>query len=156
MPNNNELKKLILREFHVKPYLGHSEYHKILIAIKNFYYWPNLKKEVTKFVAKCLDCQWVKSKCKNPVGLLQLISIPKWKWEVISMDFITGLLRKSRQNDSIMVLVDRLRKVAHFIVVKSTNSSRKAAQTFIKEISSLHGVPKRIISDRVSKFTSKY
>jgi len=55
--NCSEVKKLILREFHVKPYSSHLRYQKMLMMVKKFYYWPNLKKELAKFVARCLDCQ---------------------------------------------------------------------------------------------------
>jgi len=105
-----------------------------------------LKKEVENFVARCLDCQWVKAKCKHPVGLLHPISIPEWKWEVTSMDFIIGLSIISRQNDSIMIMVDRLSKVSHFIAVLSANSSSEVAQIFIREIVRLHDVSMKIIS----------
>eukprot|EP00253_Pinus_taeda_P014877 PITA_14877 len=94
--NNSELKKVIWREFHVKPYSGHLGYQKTLTTVKRFYYWSNIKKDVAEFIARCLDCQMVKAECKHPSGLLQSISIPKWKWEVISMDFITGFLRTMR------------------------------------------------------------
>lgn len=115
--NNSELKKVILREFHVKPYSGHPGYQKMLTAVKRFYYWPNLKSDVAKFVARCFDCHCVKEKCKHPGGLLQQIAIPKWKWEAISMYSITGLSRIVRQHHSIMVIVDRLIEVTHFILV---------------------------------------
>ena len=95
----------------------------MLTTVKMFYYWMNLKKEVAEFVARCLDCQQVKVECKHPSGLLQLIMILEWKWEVISMDFITSLSRTYRKHDSIMVVFDRLTKVAHFILVKYTYSS---------------------------------
>ena len=68
------------------------------------------------------------AECKNLVGILHLILIPEWKWEVISMDFITILSRTSRQHDSIMVVVDMLKKVAHFILVKSMYSASDVAQ----------------------------
>jgi len=118
--NKSELKKLILREFHVKPYLGHIGYHKTLNVVKIFYYWQNVKKDVEEFVARCLDCQMVKAEYKHIGGLLQLIAIPKWKWEVISIDFITGLPRIVREHDSIIVVVDKLTNIAHFIIVMST------------------------------------
>lgn len=125
--NCSELKNLILREFHAKPYSGHPRYQRMLTAVKKFYYWSNLKKEVVELVARCLDFQWVKAKCKHPSGLLEPIAIPEWKWEAISMDFITGLTRTARQHDSIMVLVDRLGKVAHFIPIKTTYSDNEVA-----------------------------
>jgi len=108
--NESELKKTILQGFHAKPYLSHLGYQNTLKMVKNFYYWQNMK-EVTKFVARFLDCQQVKVECKHTSGLLLPILIPKGKWEVISMDFFTCLSRTSRKNDSIMVVVDRLMKV---------------------------------------------
>ena len=95
VPDSSELKKVILREFHAKPYLSHPSYQKTLIAVKILYYWPNIKKDVAEFVAICLDFQMVKAKCKHPGGMLQPIVIPGWKWEVISMDF-TSLPKTTR------------------------------------------------------------
>ena len=123
VPNDSEIKKIILREFHANPYSGHPRYQNMLIVVTKFYYWPNLKKEVAKFVAICLDFQQVKAECKHIGGLLQPILIPKWKWEVIFMDFIIGLPRTYRQHDYIMIVVERLTKVDHFIPVKSMNSA---------------------------------
>ena len=137
---DNELKKIILREFHVKPYSGHPGYQKTLATINTLYYWLNLKGYVADFVARCLDFQQVKAKRKHRGRILHPILIPKWKWEVIYMDFIIGIPRKLRKHDSIMVGVDRLRKVAHFIPVKTTYSTSEVAHVFIMEIMRLHGV----------------
>eukprot|EP00253_Pinus_taeda_P032560 PITA_32560 len=130
VPDENELKKLILREFHANPYSGHPGYQKILTAVK--------------------------AECKHPSGLLQPILIPEWKWEVISMDFITGFTRTSKQHDSIMVVVDNLTKVAHFIPVKSTYLANDVVEVFIRDVVRLHGVLKKIVSDRDGKFTSRF
>ena len=113
--DNNELKKVISVDFHMKPNLGHPRYQKTLIVANKFYYLSNMKKDVVEFMAMCFNCQHLKAECKHPGGLLQPISIPEWEWEVISMDFITRLPRTVRQHDSIMVVVYRLTKVAHFI-----------------------------------------
>lgn len=83
---------------------------------------------------------------KHPTGLLQLIRIPEWKWKVISIDFIIGLPRTSRQHVAIMVVIDKLRKVVNFVVVKSNNYASEVAQIFIKETVRLHGILKKIIS----------
>jgi len=69
----SELRKVILRYFHAKPYSGHLGYQKTLTAMKRFYYWLNMKRDVIDFVARCFDCQHVKEKCKHPGGLLQSI-----------------------------------------------------------------------------------
>ena len=120
MLDRNELKKVILSEFHVKPYLGHPRYQKTLTTLKKFNYWSNLKKDVAEFVVRCFDCQKVKEGCKHPGGLLKLILILEWKWGVISFQFIKNFPSTVRQHDSIMVFVDMLTKVEHFILVRYT------------------------------------
>jgi hypothetical protein len=84
------------------------------------------------------------------------LPIPEWKWEIISMDFITGLPKTIKQHDAIMVVVDKLSKETHFIPIKSTFKSIDVANVFMKEIFRLHGFPKTIISDRDAKFTSSF
>lgn len=153
---SSELKKVILREFHANPYSGHPSYQKTLIKVKRFYYWSNLKRDVAKFVARCFYYQHVKVECKHPSGLLQPITIPKWKREVISTDFITGLPKTVRHHDSITVVVDRLKKVAPFILVKSTLLASDVAQVFIRDVVRLHGIPKKIVLDRDEKLTYKF
>jgi transposase InsO family protein len=79
-----------------------------------------------------------------------------WKWEEVGMDFITGLSMSNRGHDSIWVIVDRLTKVAHFLPVKTTDRGQNLAELYISRIVSLHGLPKRIVSDRGSQFTSRF
>jgi hypothetical protein len=88
--------------------------------------------------------------------LLQPLKIPEWKWEEIRMDFIVGLPRTQAGYDSIWVIVERLTKVAHFIPVKTTYSGAKLVELYMSRIVCLHGVPKKIVSDRGSQFTSKF
>jgi hypothetical protein len=78
-----------------------------------------------------------------------------WKWEEVGMDFIAGLPRSNRGHDSIWVIVDRLTKVAHFLLVKTTQKGRDLADLYMSKIVSLHGVPKRILTDRGTQFTSR-
>ena len=115
-----------------------------------------MKAEVAEYIARCLDCQQVKTEHQHPAGFLQPLPIPSWKWEVISLDFITGLPRNQNQNDSIMVLVDKLSKATHFIPIKTTYNATNIADIFLKQIFRLHGVPKVIISDRDPKFTGNF
>ena len=93
---------------------------------------------------------------QHPAGLLQPLPVLEWKWEVISMDFITGLSMTWRQHDSIMVVVDKLTKAAHFIPAKSTHKTDDIAKIFMKEIFKLHGLPKAIVSNIDVKFTSNF
>ncbi|KAD2805861.1 hypothetical protein E3N88_39238 [Mikania micrantha] len=98
----------------------------------------------------------VKAEHQRPSGLLQQPEIPMWKWEQISMDFITKLPRTSHSHDSIWVIVDRLTKSAHFIPIREDNSMDRLAKLYINEIVSRHGIPISIISDRDSRFTSRF
>jgi hypothetical protein len=82
--------------------------------------------------------------------------VPEWKWETISLDFIIGLPKNQKQNDSIMVVNDKLSKSTHFIPMKFTFKDIKIAEIFMKEIFRLHGIPKIVISDRDVKFTSTF
>ena len=93
---------------------------------------------------------------QHPAGLLPHFPVLEWKWEVISMDFITGFSMIVRQHDSIMVVVDKLTKESNFIPVKSTYKDNSITKLFMKDIFRLHGFPKAIISDRDTKFTSKF
>eukprot|EP00253_Pinus_taeda_P012699 PITA_12699 len=156
VPNDNSLKKVIMDEFHTSHYAGHPGYQKMLTALRKEYYWPGMKKHVVEYLTRCLECQQIKAEHQHLAGLLQPLPIPEWKWEVISMDFITGLPKTKRNNDSIMVVVDKLSKVAHFIPVQSTYKAVQIAHVFMQNIFRLHGLPKTIISDRDVKFTSAF
>jgi hypothetical protein len=107
-----------------------------------------MKKDVAAHVALCDVCQRVKAEYQRPAGLLQPLKVPEWKWEEIGMDFIVGLPRTRDGYDSIWVIVDRLTKVAHFIPVKMTYTGVKLAELYNSRIVCLHGVPKKIVSDR--------
>jgi hypothetical protein len=98
----------------------------------------------------------VKDKHRHPTCLLQPFPIPKWKWEVVTIDFITKLPRTTKQHDSIMVVVDKLTKAAHFIQMKLIHKATNIVDIYMREISMLHGVPKEIVSDRDPKFTPKF
>eukprot|EP00253_Pinus_taeda_P006607 PITA_06607 len=156
IPNQSSIKEKILDENHRSPYAGHPGYQKLITSLRKEYYWPGMKKDVVEYLARCLECQQVKAEHQHPAGLLQLIPIPEWKWETITMDFITGLPKSKRSNDSIMVVVDKLSKSAHFIPVQSTYRAAQIANIFMQNIFKLHGLPKVIISDRDVKFTSAF
>jgi hypothetical protein len=118
--------------------------------------WPGLKKEIAEYIARCMKCQKVKAEHRHPAGLLQPLPIPEWKLDMVTMDFITGLPRTSKQHDSILVVVDKLTKAAHFIPLKTTHRATDVADIFLKEVARLHRIPKTIVSDRDPKFTSNF
>jgi hypothetical protein len=115
-----------------------------------------MKCEVARYVLECDTCRKVKANYMKPRGLLQPLSIPDWKWEDISMDFIVGLPLTTRKVESIRVIVDRFTKSAHFIPVHTGFTAEKYAEIYIARILCLHGVPKMIISDRGSQFVARF
>ena len=156
VPNVPEINLLILNEVHKSLYSGHPGYQKMITMLRKDYLWPNMKNEVAEYIARCIECQQVKVEHRHPTGLLQPLPIPDWKWEIISLDFITGLPKNKKQNDYVMVVVDKLSKASHFILVKTTYTTAKIAEIFMKEMFHLHGIPKMIISDRDRKFTGNF
>ncbi|GJV61474.1 putative reverse transcriptase domain-containing protein [Tanacetum coccineum] len=147
---------LIMHESHKSKYSIHPGSDKMYQDLKKLYWWPNMNVEIATYVSKCLTYAKVKAEHQKPSGLLQQPEIPKWKWEKITMDFISKLPRTSSGYDSIWVIVDRLTKSAHFLPMKKTDSIEKLAQLYLKEIVCKHGVPTSIISDRDSLFTSRF
>ncbi|GJR47198.1 reverse transcriptase domain-containing protein [Tanacetum coccineum] len=117
--------------------------------------WPGMKRDIATYVSRCLTCSKVKAEHQRPSGLLQQPEIPEWKWDKITMDFITKLPRSKSGHDTIWVIVDRLTKSAHFLAIREDYSTEKLAKIYVDEIVTRHGVPVSIISDRDGRFTSR-
>ncbi|GJV22617.1 putative nucleotidyltransferase, ribonuclease H [Tanacetum coccineum] len=116
---------------------------------------PGMKRDIATHVSKYLTCSKVKAEHQRPSGLLQQPEIPEWKWDKITMDFITKLPRSKNGHDTIWVIVDRLTKSAHFMAIREDYSTERLARIYIDEIVTRHGVPVSIISDREGRFTSQ-
>ena len=153
MPDVDHLREKILQEAHDSPYSIHPGRTKMYQDLKERYWWYGLKRDVAAHVALCDVCQRVKAELQRPAGLLQPLKVPEWKWKEIGMDFIVGLPRTKDGYDSIWVIVDRLTKVAHFIPVKTTCTGAQLAELYISRIVCLHGVPKKIVSDRGTQWS---
>ncbi|KAK1643793.1 hypothetical protein QYE76_061598 [Lolium multiflorum] len=156
VPDNDEIKEVILREAHQTPYSIHPGSTKMYMDLKELFWWNNMKREIAQYVAECHTCQRVKAEHQSPAGQLQHLPIPEWKWEEIGMDFITGLPMTNKKKDMIWVILDRLTKSAHFLAVNQQDKGEKLIDLYIKEIVSKHGVPKKIVSDQGSVFTSAF
>jgi hypothetical protein len=156
VPDIPKIKDLILKEAHETPYSIHPGSTKMYMDIEELFWWNNMKREIAKFVSECHTCQRVKAEHQSPAGLMQPLNIPKWKWEEIGMDFITGLPLTPKKKDMIWGIVDRLTKSAHFLAVNQEDSREKLVDLYVQEIVSKHGVPKTIVSDRGSVFTSAF
>nr|GEZ49201.1 reverse transcriptase domain-containing protein [Tanacetum cinerariifolium] len=107
-----------------------------------------MKAKITTYVSKCLTCAKVKAEYQKSYGLLVQPEILKWKWENITMDFVTKLSKTSNGQDTIWVIVDRLTKSAHFLPMREDDSLEKLTRQYLKEVFLRHGLPVSIISDR--------
>jgi len=109
-----------------------------------YYHWPRMKKSVAKWVSQCDSCQQIKIDPQVSIGLLQSLHVPTWKWETISMDFITGLpTRKGQRNDSVWVIVDRHQTDTFYTSKKHQPSSQSRGKVYKR-------------SDQAPRYTSQY
>ena len=107
VPNVPKIKLLILNKIHKTPYSGHPSYQKTITMLRKDYFQPNMKNELAEYIARCFECQKVKTEHQHPTGLLHPLPILSWiKWEIISLDFVKGLPRNQNLNDSIMVVAN--------------------------------------------------
>ncbi|GKC61303.1 reverse transcriptase domain-containing protein [Tanacetum coccineum] len=111
LPLFGGLRDLIMHESHKSKYSIHPGSDKMYQDLKKLYWWPNMKAIIAEYVGKCLTCSRVKAECQKPSGLLVQPKISMWKWERITMDFITKLPKTSNEHDTIWVIVDRLKRI---------------------------------------------
>ncbi|GJU92914.1 reverse transcriptase domain-containing protein [Tanacetum coccineum] len=155
VPLIGDMRTIIMDEAHKSKYSVHPGADKMYYDLRDMYWWPGMKRDIATYVSKCLTCLKVKAEHQRPSGLLQQPEIPEWKWDKITMDFITKLPRSKSGNDTIWVIVDRLTKSAHFLAIREDYSTEKLAKIYVDEIVARHGVPVSIISDRDGRFTSR-
>ncbi|GJT99173.1 putative reverse transcriptase domain-containing protein [Tanacetum coccineum] len=156
LPCYGDLRTLVMHESHKSKYSIHPGSDKMYQDLKQLYWWPNMKANIATYVSKCLTCAKVKAEHQKPSGLLVQPEIPEWKWEKITMDFVTKLPKMANGYDTIWVIVDRLTKSAHFLPMRENDPMEKLMKLYIKEVVTRHGVPVSIISDRDGRFTSLF
>ncbi|KAK5802657.1 hypothetical protein PVK06_030269 [Gossypium arboreum] len=156
VPKNSELISIILNEAHCSRMAIHPGSTKMYNDLKRRFWWHGMKRDISDFVSRCLICQQVKAEHQVPSGLLQPITIPEWKWDRVTMDFVSGLPLSASRKDAIWVVVDRLTKSAHFIPVRTDFSLDKLAELYVSQIVRLHGVPISVVPDRDPRFTSQF
>ena len=115
-----------------------------------------MKRHVGDFVRRCLTCQQVKAKHQKPVGLLQPLEVAEWKWEHVTMDFVTHLPWTPQGHDAVWLIVDQLTKSALLLAVQMTFTLERFCRLYMQEIIRLHGVPVSIVSNRDPRFTAHF
>ncbi|GJU76898.1 putative reverse transcriptase domain-containing protein [Tanacetum coccineum] len=155
LPSEQLNRITIIDEAHKSKYFVHPRADKMYYDLRDMYWWPGMKRDIATCVSKCLTCSKVKAEHQRTSGLLQQPEIPEWKWDKITMDFITKLPRSKNGHDTIWVIVDRLTKSAHFLAIREDYSTERLARIYIDKIVARHGVLVSIISDRDGRFTSR-
>ncbi|GJZ89392.1 putative nucleotidyltransferase, ribonuclease H [Tanacetum coccineum] len=156
VPLKGDVRTLIMDEAHKSKYFVHSGADKIYYDLRDRYWWSGMKKDIAVYVSRCLTCLKVKAENQRPYGLLQQLEILEWKWERITMDFVTKLPRTSSGHDTIWFIMDRLAKSAHFLPMLEDYNMDRLARLYLNKIIARHGVPISIISDHDSRFTSRF
>ena len=156
VPNDMDLRKKILYESHNIVFTMHPRGNQMYQDMKQYYWCRGMKKDISKYVSKCLTCQQVKDKHQVPSELLNPLPIPQWKWDNIVMDFVSGFPLTQRKRDTVWVIVDRLTKSAHFLPVRLDYSMDCLAELYVSDIVRLHGIPLSIVFDRDPRFTSRF
>ncbi|GKD02193.1 putative reverse transcriptase domain-containing protein [Tanacetum coccineum] len=133
IPLFGDLRALIMHESHKSKYSIHPGSDKMYQDLQKLYWWPNMKAKIATYVGKCMTCAKVKAECQKPSGLLVQPKIIQWKWENITIDFVTKLPKMASGQDTIWVIVDRLTKSAHFIPMKENDSMEKLTRQYLKE-----------------------
>ncbi|GKB64215.1 putative reverse transcriptase domain-containing protein [Tanacetum coccineum] len=153
LPCYEDLRTVIMHESHKSKYSIHPGSDKMYQDMKKLYWWPNMKADIATYVSKYLTCARVKVEHQRPSGLLVQPEIPQWKWDNITMDFVTKLPKSSQGYDTIWVIVDRLTKSAIFVPMRETGPIKKLARMYLK---ARHGISVLIICDRCPRFTSNF
>ena len=156
VPNVSELRNKLMYESHNTVFTMHPGGNKMYQDLKQYYWWRGMKKDIVEYVSKCLTCQQVKVEHQVPSGLLNPIPIPHWKWDNITLDFVSSFPLTQVKHDSVWVIVDRLTKSTHFLTVRLDYSMNRLAELYVNEIVRLHGIPLSIVSDRDPQFTSRF
>ncbi|GJX67527.1 reverse transcriptase domain-containing protein [Tanacetum coccineum] len=154
IPSVGNVRKLIMDEAHTSRYSVHLGADKMYYDLRDLYWWPGMKRDIAEYVSRCLTCAKIKAEHQKPSGFLQQPEIPEWKWEKITMDFVTKLPKSSSGHDTIWVVVDRLTKSDHFLPIREDYKTEKLAKVYTNEIVARHGMPVSIISDCDSRFKS--
>jgi transposase InsO family protein len=155
VPNQHDARLQVLQNRHDSPVAGHPGEHKTWELVSRDYFWPGMNKDIEDFLRTCNDCQRNKTRRHKPYGMLKSLPIPEKPWSDITMDLIEGL-PESEGHDSILVVVDRLTKTVVYSPTSRKMTAKDLATIFIKDVFSKHGIPRTIVSDRGSEFTSQF
>ena len=154
VPNDQNIRRELVQLHHDAPHAGHTGIFKTAELISRNYWWPGMTTYIKRYVESCDRCLRKKNFTRKPPGPLQTISTHERPWETITNDFIVQL-PESRGKDAIWVVADHTLKEAHFIPITSDIDTEQTIDLYLNHVWKLHGLPKKMISDRGPQFVSK-
>ena len=149
---NIEYWNTVIHENHDLPIADHPGFVQTYNKIARSYYWPGMSKDIRKHIKECNACQRTKSSTQPPIGELHSLPIPQWSWQSIGMDYLGPVPMSKNGNDMVLIVVDRLTKMAHFIPTTTKITTKQTAELFLRHV--FHS--DNIISNRDPKFTSHF
>ncbi|SPC61966.1 uncharacterized protein UHOD_12133 [Ustilago sp. UG-2017b] len=155
VPDVDDLRLLIVQDRHNSPSAGHPGRRKTLSLVRRSFFWLGMSKFVHMFVDSCETCRCIKAVWHKPYGHLKSLPVPPHPWSSVSMDLIKQL-PPSSDFTAILVVVDRLTKMAIFVPTTNKLDAPELAKLFLRHVYSKHGLPTSIVSDRGSEFTSHF
>jgi len=155
VPQSLDLRRQIVALCYDTQIAGHPGRWKTLELVSRNYWWPQMSRYIGQYVSTCDLCLQTKPWRRSPVGELQPLSVPDTRWDTLSINFVVELPESSR-HDAIMTVVDSVSKRVHFILTHTTVIAEGAARLFLYYVWKLHGLPKRVVSDRGSQFVALF
>ena len=156
VPADRSLRTRLLQECHDAPLAGHLGKDKTIELVKRRFYWSGMDADITQYVTSCDACQRNKPSQQMKMGPLKPLPVPSRPWQQFSMDLITQLPRSRSGNDAIVVYVDKLTKMAHYVATRTNVTAPELARITIREVIRLHGISESILSDRDPRFTAHF
>ena len=155
VPEFEDLRVKIIRQHHDNPSAGHPGRAKTFELLSRNYCWKGMSTDVRQYVLNCRTCGRIKARHDRHQGLLQPLPVPERSWQHISVDFITHL-PLSNGYDAVLVVVDRLTKMRHYVPCLMTSNAEDVARMFVRDIYRLHGAPASVVSDRDIRFVNNF
>jgi len=155
VPQSLDLRRQIVALCHDTYITGHPGCWKTLELVSRNYWWPQMSRYIGQYVSTCDLCLWTKPWRHSPVGELQPLSIPDAQWDMLSVDFVVEL-PESFRHDAVMTVVDSVSKRVHFILTHTMVTAEGVAKLFLHHVWKLHGLPKRVVSDRGPQFIASF
>jgi hypothetical protein len=155
VPNNPDLRRRILAQHHDSKIAGHPGRWKTLELVTRTYWWPGISRYIGQYTRTCDLCLRTKAHRQKPTGELHPVPIADQRWDQISVDLITEL-PQAHGYDMIMNIVDTVSKRAHFVPTHTTLTAEGAARLYLSNVWKLHGLPRKVVSDRGPQFVAAF